>query len=193
MTDLHKVADDLEAVTNTSAAYEALGPNHPLVVANRAAISALREALTPGQPVQAAPKVWAYSTEDGERIVPAKTHEDAMRDGGAMASSLLPYTVPLTTLREALAAPDDSNPNAAWLTEAHALCTDAGIMPGHISDRLVMLRAKYETALAAPVVPQIDYTVIHAFSESQNVSYNETCAMVRNALAAAPKPKEQIA
>lgn len=63
--------------------------------------------------------------------------------------------------REALASPDDSDPNAPWLTEAHTLCTDAGIMPGHISDRLVMLRAKYEAALAAPVVQECQFPLCH--------------------------------
>lgn len=51
------------------------------------------------QPEVAEQKVWAYSTENGERIVSAKTYEGAMRDGGAMASSMRPYTVALTTTR----------------------------------------------------------------------------------------------
>ena len=39
--------------------------------------------------------VVAWMTEDGERVVPAKTMEGAKRDGGAMLSSMQPYTVAL--------------------------------------------------------------------------------------------------
>lgn len=43
----------------------------------------------------------AWMTEDGERVVSAKTMEGAQRDGGAMLSSMRPYTVKL--VREVLA------------------------------------------------------------------------------------------
>lgn len=36
--------------------------------------------------------------------------------------------------------PADSNPNAEWLTTAHLICAEAGIAPGHISERLTELR-----------------------------------------------------
>lgn len=35
----------------------------------------------------------------------------------------------------------DADLNAPWLTAAHMLCTDAGVEPGHITDRLEQLRA----------------------------------------------------
>lgn len=34
----------------------------------------------------------------------------------------------------------DADVNAPWLTAAHALCTDAGIEPGNIADRIEKLR-----------------------------------------------------
>lgn len=43
----------------------------------------------------------------------------------------------------------DADTNAPWLSDAHALCADHGIPPGHISARLEFLREK----LAAPVLP----------------------------------------
>jgi len=48
--------------------------------------------------------------------------------------------------------PDDRNPNAPWLTDAHHLCTENGCEQGHISARLRELSAKIKNdrdALAA--------------------------------------------
>lgn len=38
----------------------------------------------------------------------------------------------------------DTSENAPWLTLAHIICADAGVPPGHISDRLKALRDKLE-------------------------------------------------
>ena len=53
--------------------------------------------------------------------------------------------------REYLAAPDDSDYTADWLTTAHTLCTDHGIAQGHISERLEALREKLAAPEAEPV------------------------------------------
>jgi hypothetical protein len=45
------------------------------------------------------------------------------------------------------AAPTDADENAPWLTLAHTICADAGIQPGHITDRLKTLRDLLEAAL----------------------------------------------
>lgn len=37
----------------------------------------------------------AYATEDGERVVTEKTYAGARRDGGAIWSSMRPFSVPL--------------------------------------------------------------------------------------------------
>ena len=49
--------------------------------------------------------------------------------------------------------PDDTDPNADWLTTAHLLCTDHGIAQGHISVRLEALREKLATQ-ADPLAQQ---------------------------------------
>jgi hypothetical protein len=49
-------------------------------------------------PAPTAEPVAAWMTEDGQRVVPAHTMEGARRDGGAMLSSLKPYTVALGKL-----------------------------------------------------------------------------------------------
>lgn len=38
----------------------------------------------------------------------------------------------------------DADPNAPWLTEAHTLCADLGIPPGHISELVKALRGIVE-------------------------------------------------
>jgi len=38
----------------------------------------------------------------------------------------------------------DADPNAPWLSDAHMLCADQGIAPGHITDRIRALRDKLE-------------------------------------------------
>lgn len=43
-------------------------------------------------------------------------------------------------------SPSLVDPNAPWLTEAHLLCNDAGIPPGHISFRLKALRERFAPA-----------------------------------------------
>lgn len=59
----------------------------------RAAILAgVREAMRGGVAVAVA---WLH--EDGERVIPARTKAVALRDGGASASSVAPYSVPLYT------------------------------------------------------------------------------------------------
>jgi len=40
----------------------------------------------------------------------------------------------------------DRDPNARWLTLAHALCADAGVPSGHIADRLEALRIRMSMA-----------------------------------------------
>jgi hypothetical protein len=65
-----------------------------------AALKAVERALAD----QAAPEVasvpdavMAWATEDGERVVPARTMEGAKRDGGAILTSMKPYVLPLYT------------------------------------------------------------------------------------------------
>lgn len=60
------------------------------------------------QPVAAAAdqKVCAWMTEDGERVVSATTKEGQVRDGGASASAMRPYTVPLVRVGAAAAGED---------------------------------------------------------------------------------------
>lgn len=45
------------------------------------------------------------------------------------------------------AAPTEADENAPWLTLAHIICANAGIEPGHITDRLKTLRDLLEAAL----------------------------------------------
>jgi hypothetical protein len=44
--------------------------------------------------------------------------------------------------RQGVAAALERERNAPWLTEAHALCADHDIEPGHITDRIAALREK---------------------------------------------------
>lgn len=50
----------------------------------------------------------------------------------------------------------DQDPNAPWLSEAHALCADMGIPPGHITDRIRALREKLGAAEPVGVVDEDD-------------------------------------
>lgn len=43
----------------------------------------------------------------------------------------------------------DTSDNAPWLTLAYIICADAGVPPGHISDRMKALRAKLEAPAQA--------------------------------------------
>lgn len=47
-------------------------------------------------------------------------------------------------VRAAMAQADEVDPNAPWLSDAHALCADHGIPPGHIADRIKALREKLD-------------------------------------------------
>lgn len=47
---------------------------------------------------------------------------------------------------------DEADPNAAWLSDAHALCADQGIPPGRIADRIKALRER----LAQPADHTVD-------------------------------------
>lgn len=44
----------------------------------------------------------------------------------------------------------DSDQNAPWLTEAHMLCTDHGIAPGNITDRIKTLRDRLQADAKVP-------------------------------------------
>ena len=59
-------------------------------------------------PREAIPAAWA--TEDGERVVTERTHRNALADGGAIASSMAPYSVPL--FRHPPERPAPSEPTA---------------------------------------------------------------------------------
>lgn len=44
----------------------------------------------------------------------------------------------------------DTTQNTPWLTLAHTVCADAGIPPGHITDRLERLRERIAPAVQGP-------------------------------------------
>jgi hypothetical protein len=99
---------------------------------------------------------------------------------------------------------DETDLNAPWLTIAHAICTDAGIPQGHITDRLTKLREK--SAQPVPSVPEGWQNAIEKIRKNLGAGGNGWGAqaeisvgnvildIVTDALseldAAAPQPKE---
>ena len=76
---------------------------HRSVLRMRDALRELTASPTPpAQPAvaQGAGEVVAWCTPDGERCVTARTYEGARKDGGAMWSSMAPFTVPAFTQPE---------------------------------------------------------------------------------------------
>jgi hypothetical protein len=70
----------------------------------------------------------------------------------------------------------EANPNAPWLTLAHALCSDQDIDAGHITDRLKALREKLDEAKAAEglnICP-VCATVSEATSDAVDASILKT-------------------
>lgn len=51
--------------------------------------------MTPESKVNEEQEVVAWMTEDGERVITNKSRGTAMRDGGAIKSSVQPFSVPL--------------------------------------------------------------------------------------------------
>lgn len=80
----------------------------------------------------------------------ASAHQAWLAWQAALASQAAPDSGALTMAGAAKGRQGEADPNAPWLSEAHALCSDAGIPPGHISDRIRALRDK-QTAQAEPV------------------------------------------
>lgn len=75
------------------------------IVLNDAEDHAAAPAPQQAAPLTDAPAA-AWMTEDGQRVVPAHMMEGARRDGGAMLSSLKPYTVALVRAGSAASAGD---------------------------------------------------------------------------------------
>lgn len=88
---------------------------------NRAERRIVYAAPAPQQaPLTDAPAA-AWMTEDGQRVVPAHTMEGARRDGGAMLSSLKPYTVALVRAGAASAVTATTEQDAAAIPEGCAI------------------------------------------------------------------------
>ena len=77
--------------------------------------------MEPGQPAQREPV--AYLTEDGDRVVTAKTYNSAKKDGGAMWSTMRPFCVPLYT------SPPTSKPWVGLTDEEFQWIYDHGRTP----------------------------------------------------------------
>lgn len=69
---------------------------------------------------------------------------------------------------------EDTSENAPWLTLAHIICADAGVPPGHISDRLKVLRDKLEASV------QVQEPFAWAVGDDVFKSFADASANVRN-------------
>lgn len=117
MPELHRdqIIDLISPLSKNSA-------DHDIEFAHRV-IAALQSA----QP--AAPQgVIAWAHPDG-RVVPASTKEQAIRDGGAMASSLAGYTIPCVAAQPAAAGVSDDDLQA--IDDAHNWQTLKGRMAAY--------------------------------------------------------------
>lgn len=61
----------------------------------------------------------AWMTPDGDRVVTAQTMDGARADGGAMLSSMRPYSVPLVRASQPASAEDERAAFEAWYAERH--------------------------------------------------------------------------
>lgn len=60
----------------------------------------------------------------------------------------------------------DADPNAPWLSDAHCLCADQGIPPGHITDRIRALRDKLEQPSQAGELSELEAINLLRFNET---------------------------
>lgn len=84
------------------------------------------------------------------------------------------------------AQPADSDPNAEWLTTAHLICAEAGIAPGHISERLRILRDRLsEAASTETPVHWIDYRAMEIARQFTEPREGQRRAQLQSCITAA--------
>lgn len=99
-------------------------------------------------------------------------------------------------LQEVLGALDDASNGLEWYQERYPEVVDGS--DDEANERIAAAIAKLSSLIAAhyvappPVVPRIDYSVIHSYAETNNLHYNGLCRMVRDATGVTPSAAQIV-